>query len=199
LEDFPFDDFIAIQCGVARAELPVDVVRYNPFDTVRMCWEKFINAGCRKIGGIFLTHGPEPSSIDIKQRAAFRYFQDAAELSEEEFVPPLHCQVSEFQEKVPEWHAKWKPQGVIGPWDGIYTIFQNLMEPSDERAGFIAVRSNESQPAVAGYLVNARHVQLAAIAHLHYRLHMGPVKSFNQPKFSLVVEPLWKPGPSFPE
>lgn len=198
LPGFPWEEFVAIQIGVGVTELPIDQVRYNAFDAVRQCWTQVRARGCRRIGGVFFHHGEDLSSIDEKLLAAFRLFQERSDLTARERIPPMVSHVQPGIECFPEWFRKHRPEVVIGPWPGLYQRHRKLLSQSQKFAGYAAVRTSDSCNGVAGCLVHARYLQLAAIHHLNHRLRETPLESGESPRCSIVVEPSWKEGHSLP-
>lgn len=197
LSQFPWELFSAVQCGVVYQSLPIDLVRFNPFDCARLAWEKLVDRGYRRIGAYMLHHPDGRSPIDEKMVAALAYCQER-DNQRVESIPIHYGSTAEISRSYPEWYQKWQPDAVIGPWDSLYALqVKDYSDAQNHVPAYVALRANGKRP-VAGFLTARPAVEAVALRHLDQLIRHN-IKGTSTSKVTLVMEPTWHPGSSLPE
>jgi len=195
---FPWDEFLAVQCGVARIELPIPMVRYNAFETMRIALDHLKALQCEKIVAALPHHGEAPSKQHDKTLAAYEFLLQRVTPGTRP-TPPLVGTVDAVFRAFPAWLAKVKPDAVIGPWPRFYHEYPELLKPDRHRKGYLALRANPWEDGVAGLLIHQKQLEQAAISYLDSEFRRASAKGTEMPRIALVVEPEWKAGRSLRE
>jgi len=202
LEDFPWQHFCAVQAGLLQGDFPVDMVRYNPFDTVAAAWARVARLGYRRIGGFFLHHDEGPCIIEAKAMAAFEYYQRRAP---RDFVriPGQLVPLRKADVALQAWLGEFAPDVVIGSLEMLHAALGTAAEKAGAAGGkppaFVSLRVHPDNPRVAGFHNHQSEVMLVALRHLDQLIRSGRRGPAQPPRLTLVVEPQWKPGASLPE
>ncbi len=203
LEPGLWDRFRCVYCGPYPAggdkNCPVDIVRHNPFDAVTLAWEKAVAAGCRRIGLIMPLHEPKLNVIEEKSLASFLYRQQ----TEDPPLPkmePLCLPFSRMQEQpglLTKWIEDQQPDVVLGGFRAVLGLLLREGHRMPEDFGFIALRVREVYKDTAGCRMNSSDVGEMALQQLHAIIqHTEPVAL--EHTTTLVINPIWQDGESFP-
>lgn len=141
-------------------------------------------------------HPSGPSPIDEKMVAAFQYCQqrDAALVDP---VPLHYGPTDKLHEDYAPWFERGRPEAVIGPWDGLYRMRVSDLPKNGTPPAYVALRAREDS-SVAGFLTAREQVENIALRHLDQLIRHN-IKGASDPKTTLVLEPVWKPGRTLPE
>ena len=195
--------FHAVYCGPYPGDpCPFDTVRHNPFDTVTLAWNRAAEAGYRRIGLIL---GLKPGAMTGSERKTLGGY-----LLLQNLAGPDHVRVPVFTRETP---AILQDEKGIGRWieahrpDVILGFVRYLREtihracPRGREIPFIALRmppSDTDGADSAGFRVGRLTIERLALRHLDGLIRSGDNHDGNPSRISLVIEPEWSPGASFP-
>lgn len=196
--------FYAVYCGPYPGDhCPFDTVRHNPFDTVSLAYERAAQAGLRRIG-LVLGHAPDSMTrSEQKTLGGYRIAQQLAGKGHAKLRPLEGSgqKILEDQKLVATWLQTEKPDCVLG---FVRVVQDALRRISDEAAAlpFIALRMpphDWDTKGAAGFRVGRLVIERLALRHLDSLIRSGDRLEKGPSRISVVVEPEWVPGESFPE
>jgi len=204
LEPGVWDRFRGVYCGPYPGnepmECPFDTVRHNPFDAVTLGWQKAVASGYRRIGFCLPTQRREPTSVEAKTLASYRYQQSRAGRRIAR-LKPFVCPFDSFRAgngPMKQWLEDSQPDVIIGGTIAVRTWIQENQWRIPEDVALISVRARQSAAEVAGCLIDTQTILAAGIRHLN-ALIQHPNDRWHHLSASIVINPIWQPGRSFPE
>jgi LacI family transcriptional regulator len=196
--------FRGVYCGPylegGEENCPFDVVRHNPFDAMKLAWQKAVERGARRIGFVLPTNGEHMTSLESKAFAAYDFLSDH---QPGQHLPRLEPLVARFEELssdralLRDWVRDQAPELVIGDSFPVYSFLRNagFEMPGDVR--LIVLRLRRQELAVAGVLVDHQSIGRRALHHLHAIIQHGHEMEPGE-RSTLVVNAVWRDGATCP-
>jgi len=187
-----WDRFACVAVGDRNEALGVELVRFNPFDSVSLCWKKVWEHGWRRIGGYFPHDPAGPSPYDIKRVAAFEYWQKNSN-NERQPIPVLQSLVNDVK-AFRKWYRQWRPEAIIALSTAAWRApeyFAKLPLP----AAYVA--SQGAQNEISGCHADQRQLQIAALNWLDQKIRRGQYGRASSGT-TIVANPIWNEGETLP-
>ncbi len=197
-------NFHAVYCGPYPGDsCPFDTVRHNPFDTVQLAFERATAAGFRRIGLIF---GHNPAGMTRSERktlGGYTIAQRMAGTDHAELAPFVDAgpEILEADRGIRTWLDTHRPDCILG----FVRVLQDTLArigPEAAEIPFIALRmppDDWDTNRAAGFRVGRLAIERLALRHLDGLIRSGDRHEGQPSRISVVVEPEWVPGASFPE
>jgi len=201
LSDFPWQEFLVVSAGGAYFIPPGTTVRFNPFDAVCLAIDHALAVPGLKIGFILLTGRLGLTRINEKMVAAYHWRRSAR-------PDRFATKIFHYQERLPQdgrclsrlqqWLQTHRPDVVIGLQQDGYRALNQLgyRIPADIR--YIQLHTGTAASEMAGVL-RAADKELLVAAEWLIRHLLNLRLSKPDETLTIVLEPSWKPGASFPE
>ncbi|MGJ3242754.1 MAG: LacI family DNA-binding transcriptional regulator [Opitutales bacterium] len=132
----PWRNLALIQCGRYRTSLPVNTVRPNIYEAIKLGFEEARARGYRRIGFAIGRH-PEILDDDLARLGAAKAFVET-QLSPRERIPPFFESLADHDQMI-AWVKKYQPDVCIGFSLGLYYDLKKAGFPAPDSIGYIAL------------------------------------------------------------
>ncbi len=201
VETLSMDRFPVVFCGNDRLPQNVHSVGTNSFTAMELAYRKIRQAGLERVGNILCGFYMEG---DRERDAAVRHFRRLCG-SRTGQIPILHCRLrgepeAEERELLLRWFEKFRPEVIVGLFSRFcYRLMDSGVRiPGDVR--FISLTGTQQQQddGIAGVAMPLVEMGMASVDLLHVMIQQY---QRGQPVYrqTILVEPQWCPGSSFPE
>ncbi|MFP4069875.1 MAG: LacI family DNA-binding transcriptional regulator [Opitutales bacterium] len=191
--DLELDRFSVV--GVARADevLPVSTVRPDVSHSVRVCFEKLREVGCRRIGAALRRH--QEVYLDDRDRCG-AYLDCWRRAFPGEQAPRIYDELHRDFTGLEEWLRAERIDGLISFSSADYQTLTNRgwKIPGDLRVAALLVNS-ASPPGLAGVEEEQRHIHLLSVDLLDHKLRMRE-RGMEKVRVDYLITPTWREGAS---
>jgi len=188
--DFPWQEFSVVGCNQTFAHHPIDQVRPNPFDAVRICWRKAVEAGHRRIGLVLM--GSERGITQLDERYVAGWLQQRQEAGRRYAKLPLLTLSSQPPAFPGEWLERHRPDCLIAMNDGIRVQLERTAWRVPHDVSLVMLNCSPTWDT-SGCLNPFPEIWREALHLLDRKLCLNETGAKERP-LSVVIPPIWRDG-----
>lgn len=188
LTGFPWENFASVALGYMLESPRLHRVQVDMYDNMSFILDKFVAAGCRRIG--FVTHSKVEQRLG--RLAAARYAMYQLELPEAKRIPILVTDRIR-DPALNRWLRNYKPDAVVGQMDYVWPVIAKARRSNGEPVCFAWLAAQRNKPDFGGMVPRHEAIGAAAFDLLASLVAHGDKGIPNEPR-SILIPGIWRKG-----
>lgn len=188
--DFPWADFSVVGCNQTFANHPIDQVRPNPFEAVRICWRQAVATGHHRIGLVLI--GSPRGITPLDERYVAGWLQQREEAGRRYARLPLLTLSSASAAFPVAWLERHRPDCLIAMNDAVRMKLERSLKSVPPDVSLVMLNRAPSWDS-SGCLNPFPDIWQEAIHLLDRKLRFNETGAKERP-LSVVIPPIWCDG-----